>query len=90
MAKKYKKIMSGGLWKADGDNPNIVLSGNVQSASEIEKLKKAGEKEPYSKAERYSATVFKNADATGKQPEFNLVISEVQEDVAQEDDDLPF
>jgi hypothetical protein len=87
MAKKqYNRVMSGGLWKSDGDNPEIVLSGNVQMASEIERLKKAGEKEPYSKAERYSATVFKNADATGKQPEFNLVISEVR----GEDDGLPF
>ncbi len=41
MAKKqYNRVMSGGLWKSDGDNPEIVLSGNVQMASEIERLKK--------------------------------------------------
>ncbi len=91
MDKKYKTILKGGLWKADDDKPDQVLNGSVQSPSEIEKLKEAGEEKPYSKAKKYKTTVFKNEDAKGNQPAYNLVISEVQEvQEVQEDDDLPF
>lgn len=80
MAKQsYDKIMSGGLWKYDGDNDKIVLSGNAQRADEVEKL-------GYDKAERYSVTVFKNESDNQSAPQYNVVISKKVET----DDGLPF